>query len=178
VEADPIFWSRLTALANMTAAGLRSRDIMPEYFDSRYNTFIEACEFFTAITKQELNNETISDEDFERLRTSGYVFEDLTAPMPGEQLTDKDRRAGIIADIHTDAVTGKILYEATGKPYIIFTAVKDINGARLTRGVVFNHYELTGPLSERYADEDWQGRVYDNVSALPEADIWSRDLIR
>ncbi|MCK5061621.1 DUF3160 domain-containing protein [Candidatus Parcubacteria bacterium] len=178
VEADQVFWSRITALAKMTAEGLRARNIMPEYFDNRYKSFIESCEFFTEIVKKELANETISEDDFEKLRTSGYVFTNLTAPLPGEELTDKERRAGIIADIHTDAVKSKILYEATGKPYIIYTAVKDINGARLTRGAAFNHYEFIGPLSERYADEDWQKRVYDNESALPEADKWSRELIK
>ncbi|RLC36564.1 hypothetical protein DRH27_05020, partial [Candidatus Falkowbacteria bacterium] len=178
VEADEVFWSRITALAKMTAAGLETRGIMPEYFGKRYESFIETCGFFKEIVGQELGNKTISDDDFEKLRKIGFVFESLTAPLPGEELTDKERRAGIIADIHTDAVEGDILYEATGKPYIIYTAIKDINGTRLTRGVVFNHYELTGPLTERYADEDWQARVYDDKNALPEADRWSRDLIK
>jgi hypothetical protein len=98
--------------------------------------------------------------------------------LPGEELTPKDRRAGIIADIHTDAVRGEILYEATGKPYLIYVAVKDSNGVRLTRGLVYNHYELIGPLAERYADEDWQKIVYDGIGELPAADEWSRDLVR
>ena len=178
VEADGVFWSRITELAKMTAGGLKIRNLMPEYFGERYDSFIAECEFFNQFSDQELRNETISDEDFEKLRQSGHVFESLTAPLPGEELTDKERRAGIIADIHTDAVTGQILYEATGKPYVIYTAVKDANGDRLTRGLVYNHYELAGPLTERYADEDWQAKVYDGQGALPAADEWSSDLVK
>jgi hypothetical protein len=178
VEADLDFWTRITALAKMTSAGLGEREIMPKEFEGRYRTFIDECEFFTGIAEKELKNETISDDDFEKLRLSGYAFEDLTAPLPGEDLTDKERRAGIIADIHTDAVHEQILYEATGRPYVIYVAVKDGNGARLTRGLAFNHYELTGPLAERYADEDWQAKVYLGQGELPPADVWSRELVR
>ncbi len=178
VEADLGFWTRVTALAKMTAAGLKDRDLMPREFEGRYRTFIDNLEFFTDIVEKELANEAISDDDFEKLRLSGYAFTDITAPLSGEELTDRERRAGIIADIHTDAVRQKILYEATGKPYIIYVAVKDKNGARLTRGLVYNHYELTGPLDERYADEDWQAKVYDGEGELPPADEWSRDLAK
>ena len=178
VEADSLFWSRIIALAKVTTAGLKDRGLMPDYFGLRYDKFIESCELFSSLVQKELNNELISEEDFEKLRVSGYSFDRLTMPLPNQELTKKERRAGIIADIHTDAVSSQVLYEATGKPFIIYTAVKDKNGARLTRGVVFNHYEFTGPLGERYADEDWQARIYDEASDLPEMDKWSQELIK
>ena len=178
VEADYDFWSRITALAKMTREGLVEQDLMPEYFDSRYKKFVELSEFYSDIVKQELGNEVISDEDFEKLRVSGKSYSTITSALPGEELTDKERRAGIIADIHTDAVKSQVLYEATGKPFIMYVAVKDKNGTRLTRGLAFNHYEFTGPLTKRYADEDWQARVYDGSDTLPEMDKWSEELMR
>lgn len=178
VEADPVFWSRICALAKMTVTGLTEKDLMPEVFDKRFARFAEQCEFFKGLVAKELNNEIISEDDFEKLRTSGDTFVWLASALPGEVLETKERRAGIIADIHTDAVNGEILYEATGKPYIIYVAVKDNNGTRLTRGAVFNHYEFTGPLFERYADEDWQAIVYEEEGELPETDTWSQELIR
>jgi hypothetical protein len=178
VEADYTFWNRLVNLSEMTANGLKARDLMPEGYLNRYNQLNEYLAFYQDIAKKELTNEIISEEDFEKLRKSGHVFQNLSNALPGEELTPKDRRAGIIADIHTDAVRGEILYEATGKPYLIYVAVKDSNGVRLTRGLVYNHYELIGPLAERYADEDWQKIVYDGIGELPAADEWSRDLVR
>lgn len=70
----------------------------------------------------------------------------------------------------------KILYEATGKPYTLYVAVNDINGTRLTRGAVFNHYEFTESLDERLADEDWQKKVYEEEGAIPAEDKWSNEI--
>ncbi|MEA2088829.1 MAG: DUF3160 domain-containing protein [Patescibacteria group bacterium] len=177
VEPDLIFWTRIIALAEMTENGLKERNIMPEYFEYKYKEFIKTSKFFRNIVEKELKNEIISEDDFEKLRVISSAFERIVTPISGES-TIKEKRAGIIADIHTDAVKGKILYEATGKPYIIYVAVKDANGSRLTRGLVFNHYEFTDNLDERLADEDWQAKVYDNQGDLPEADKWSRELIK
>ena len=82
-----------------------------------------------------------------------------------------------ITDIHTDVAARekKILYEATGKPYILYVAVSDVNGARLTRGAAFNHYEFTDSIDGRLTDEDWQTEVYGGGD-LPEEDKWSREI--
>jgi hypothetical protein len=178
VEPDLTFWTRLIALAEMTAKGLEARNLMPEYYGERYKDFIKACRFFKQIAEQELQNKKISDDDFEKLRVISATFKAIVSPLPGQELTEKEKRSGIIADIHTDAVNGQILYEATGKPYIIYVAVKDVNGARLTRGVVFNHYEFTNPIDGRLSDEDWQKKVYEDKGQLPPADEWSQDLVR
>ena len=90
----------------------------------------------------------------------------------------KDRRAGIIADIHTNVPLGEILYESTGKPYVIYVAVKDVNGTRLTHGAVFNHYEFADKLDGRLTDEDWQAKVYLGQGTLPATDKWSQDLLK
>jgi hypothetical protein len=148
---------------------------MPAVFQDRFDRFVEYSQFFRDLAEKELTGADISDDDFEKLRVSGQALKRLAEALPGEELTTKERRAGIIADIHTDAVDGEILYEATGKPYIIYVAVSDQNGTRLTRGLSYNHYELTGPLTERYSDEDWQERVYVNGN-LPPADAWSREI--
>ncbi|MDX9893178.1 MAG: DUF3160 domain-containing protein [Patescibacteria group bacterium] len=178
VEPDLVFWNRLISLAQTTKTGLDLRDAMPEDYKDKYDTFIDAIEFLRDIAKQELLDQKISDEDFEKLRTISFVLRQVAEPLPGQELTTREKRAGIIADIHTDALKGQILYEATGKPYIIYVAVKDINGTRLTRGVVFNHYEFADKLGERLADEDWQAKVYEGASSLPPADIWSAELIK
>ena len=178
VEPDLIFWNRIIALAETTKKGLTERNIFPDEFKRKYQAFLESSNFFKKIVEQELQNQEISDDDFEKLRKISLKFAAIVAPLPGQELTVKERRAGIIADIHTDAVKGQILYEATGKPHIMYVAVSDINGARLTRGAVFNHYEFTNPLDERLSDEDWQAKVYDETDNLPDEDKWSKELIK
>ena len=60
----------------------------------------------------------------------------------------------------------------------MYVAVSDINGTRLTRGAAFNHYEFVNPLDERLSDEDWQAKVHDGKSDLPNEDKWSKELIK
>ncbi|MDD5032225.1 MAG: DUF3160 domain-containing protein [Patescibacteria group bacterium] len=178
VEPDLDFWNKIITLAEITQKGLKDRNVLPQEFEYKYDTFIETAKFFKKLAEQELLNQKISDDDFEELRTISSKLGTITEPVGMEQLTDKEKRAGIIADIHTDAVKKQILYEATGKPFIAFIAVKDANGARLTRGLVYNHYEFAGELKERLSDEDWQKKAYLGEGQLPAGDKWSAELIK
>ena len=178
VEPDVAFWNKIIDLAEVTRSGLESRGVFPADYETKYQLFIDTSKFFRQLAEQELKNEKISDEDFEKLRTISGTLGRIVEPLPGQELTKKERRAGLIADIHTDGVQAKILYEATGKPYVAYVAVKDSNGTRLTRGVVFNHYEFTDQLLERLSDEDWQAKVYEGGGELPAPDQWSAELIK
>src|SRR3989339_696387 len=178
VEPDIDFWNKIIALAEVTKNGLEKRDIFPQEFKYKYESFIDSAEFFREITEKELENKKIRDEDFEKLRTINIVLSRIVEPINGQELTQKEKRAGIIADIHTDVVHQEILYEATGKPFIIYVAIQDVNGTRLTRGLVFNHYEFTDKLDERLADEDWQALVYEKKDMMPVSDKWSQELIK
>ncbi len=177
VEADPAFWQKIVELAKLTDTGLRERGLMPEEYGERFASFIDETKFYSELANKEVQDQAISEEDFERLRKTGHVMNSLTAPLAGKELATKDRRAGIIADIHTDAVEGKILYEATGKPFIIYVAVKDKNGTRLTRGLAYSQYELVMPLAKRLTDEDWQAIVYDGEGAMPIESNWQKSIV-
>lgn len=178
VEPDLEFWQKIITLAKLTESGLKERGYFPEGFDYKYQAFITSAEFFYDISKRELLNETISDEDFEKLRTISNTLGMVVSPLGGEELSQKDKRSGIIADIHTDAVNQEILYEATSKPYLIYVAVSDVNGTRLTRGAVFSQYEFTEGINGRLSDEAWQERVYEGRGELPNASKWSLELIK
>lgn len=82
----------------------------------------------------------------------------LPDPVEGPIVEMKDKRAAVVADIHTDK-DGNVLEEGTGVPRVIFVAVKDANGPRLTVGFTYSQYEFTTP-GERLTDEAWQGNFY------------------
>jgi len=175
---DVEFWNKIIDLAEITRSGLDSRNVFPAEYETKYQLFIDTSKFFRQFAEQELKNEKISDEDFEQLRTVSFKLGRIIEPVAGQELTKREKRAGLIADIHTDGLKQQILYEATGKPYIIYVAVSDANGTRLTRGVAFSHYEFTDKLDERLSDEDWQATVYEGNGTLPTADQWSAALIK
>jgi len=176
VEPDLVFWNKISDLAEITRNGLKSRNMFPEEFENKYQVFIDEAAFFRKIVGQELKNEKISDDDFEKLRLISDSLEGVVSALPGEDLTTKEKRAGLVADIHTDGYLGQILYEATGKPNLIYTAIKDINGTRLTVGAVYDHYEFITPLEKRLTDEDWQAKVYEGAGSLPAEDKWTAEI--
>ena len=130
---------------------------------------------------KELQNGVISDDDFEKLRVSINALNNaLIPPESGDLISVRDVRAGLIADVHTAMTVQvqEVLYEAIGIPYIIYVAVKDTNGTRLTRGVVFSYYEFTHPFGERISDVDWQAVIYEsqNKFTIPQTPAWIESL--
>ena len=108
----------------------------------------------------------VTESDWETLRigiTDGLKAS-IPVPVEGPVLPAKDRRVALVADVHTGGdsdYTTRILYEGTGVPYVVFTAVKDVNGPRLTVGFISSHYEFTEPYGgKRLTDEQWQERFY------------------
>jgi len=178
VEPNVEFLDRLIALTNLTSDGLKQFNLLPETFESRNAKFAETLEFYRRIAVAELQNEKISDEDFEKLRLSPGGLDQILGPVGGEMMTEKDARAALIADVHTDAIKNQILYEANGIPNYIFVAVKDANGTRLTKGLVYSYYEFTSPVGKRLTDQDWQEWAYAQKDQLPPMAAWNKDLIK
>jgi hypothetical protein len=82
----------------------------------------------------------------------------LPVPAEGQDLSIKDKRTAVVADVH--ASDEGIVEEGTGAPRVIFVAVKDINGTRLTVGFTYSHYEFLS--GTRLTDEEWQDKFYTN----------------
>ncbi len=179
VEPNIDFFDRFIPLIKMTKEGLEQRNLLDNIFLERNSNLLDAVEFFRKIAVAELQNEKISDDDFERLRLAPGNLGWLLSPLPGEESTENYARAALIADVHTDTVKGEVLYEAVGIPNYIYVAVKDQNGARLTKGLVYSCYEFTWPLGQRLTDEKWREWNYtEDKSRIPSMAEWSKSLIK
>jgi hypothetical protein len=178
VEPNIDFFDRLIALVNLSNDGLKQFDILPSFLQARNIEFMEALKFYKSIAVSELENKKISDDDFEKLRLSAGSLDQILKNPDSEILLESNARSAIIADVHTDVKTGKILYEADGIPNYIYVAVKDVNGTRLTKGLVYSYYEFTNPIAKRLTDQDWQNWNYTEKSKVPEMPWWSKDLVK
>jgi hypothetical protein len=181
VEPNLSFMTRLIALATMTRDGLNSRGLLVPGQKEKFDSYLTSLQFFKSIVEKELSNASISDDDYEKLRTIiSLNYPDIVWTPDGDEMTEQDARTGIIADVHTDAKKGQILYEATGVPSIIYVSIKDQGGVRLTRGVTYSYYEFTQPVGKRLTDQDWQGMVYDgkNTANMPASPIWTKNFIK
>jgi len=179
VEPNIEFFDRLLALSNMTYQGLNSRGLLDPSFSGKNDKLIESLQFFKDIAVRELQNEAITDEEFEKLRLLPGQLDYVVMPLPGSQAIEDNARSALIADVHTDALEGQILYQANGIPNYIYVAVKDQNGTRLTKGLVFSYYEFAGPLGKRLTDQDWRQINYtQDKSQLPSAPVWLDELVK
>lgn len=182
VEPNLSFLTRLIALTTMTRDGLDNRHLLINGQKEKFDSYLETLEFFKTIAEKELANETISDDDYEKLRTIiRNKYPNIVWTPNGEEMTEKDARVGIIADVHTDAKKGQILYEAVGAPSIIYVAVKDKGGTRLTRGVTYSYYEFTSPISgTRLNDQTWQGMIYEekDTGKMPAPPTWTQEIVK
>jgi hypothetical protein len=178
VEPNIPFFDRLISLVKLTEDGLKGRGLLNEGFVARNEGFLKSLDLFKNFAVKELQNEKISDDDFETLRTEAGRMDYIVAPLAGEDSKEKDARSALIADVQTDIPDGQILYEADAIPNYIYVAIKDQNGTRLTKGLVFNYYEFYLPSGgNRLTDQDWWKQVYTlDKSLLPASPTWTHPL--
>ena len=178
VEPNLPFWETLGRLVAYVEAGFRKYGVfkgeLEEY--GHLNIFKEDVAFYASLAAKELQGVPLTEEEYEKLRLSQLSY--MAEPQDiNVILEEKDMRAGLIADVHTDALQRQIQYEATGEPYLMLVLLGNEGVVRLAVGVAFNHYEFAGPLDTRYRDADWQGRVYEHRGGLPEKNFWYRSLL-
>jgi hypothetical protein len=161
VEPNIEFYDRLENLMIMVNEGLTAQGVLNKEIADRSDKLLEAISFYRTLAVKELANDLISDDDFASLQASIFDLTGIAGVLASEQQTEREARSALIADVHTDATQEEVYYEATGLPQHIFVAVHDANGARLTQGLIYSHYEFTQPLvQERLNDEIWQEHVY------------------
>jgi hypothetical protein len=173
VEPNLEFWQRFNLLLSKTDQLFNDNQLfVDESARDRLHQFMDISSFYEGIAKQELAGTSISDDDYEKLRITKLSF--IAQPFEPLDPTETSGQTALIADVHTDALTSKILYEATGEPYLMLALVGNEASPRLTAGFAYSHYELTGALGKRLSDEDWRGQVYGGQ--LPAKNFWYESL--
>lgn len=176
VEPNLEFWNRFNKLIDNTELLFEDNNLFTgQSAKERLGQFKKIVALYTKIAEQELRNQTISDEDYETLRTTKLSF--MAQPFEAVDPTETSGQTALIADIHTDALENQILYEATAKPYLMLAIVGNENSPRVVAGLVYNHYELTDPIGSRLTDENWRNRVYNDNSLLPAKNFWYDSLL-
>lgn len=96
-----------------------------------YAQFVTYLQFIKTMAVAEINNQKISDEDFDKFRLR---YQDLSQILQPKKVfgmpSAKEFRSAIIADIFTSGKYGP-LYLATGRPHLMLVMVNDINGPRV-----------------------------------------------
>jgi hypothetical protein len=152
VEPVPEFYARLVALTRMSIDGLGDMHVLDETAMSRLEALERILSRLLAISEKELANEELTESDYGFIRNFG---QSLNAVVTGASADGQ--KTTLIADVHTDQNTGKVLEEGTGYLRLLLVAYKLPQGHILVgAGPAFSYYEFKHPMSDRLTDEKWR----------------------
>ena len=164
VEPVPDFYARLLALTSMTNQGLDKMGVLDPTSKARLTNLEEILSRLQTISEKELENEELTAEDYEFIKTFGDQLEGTI-----EDVDDKAKKTTIVADVHTDGNTETVLEEGVGHVEMLVVAYKLPDGRILIgAGPVMSHYEFKQPMQDRLTDEKWREMLEANPPEKPE----------
>jgi hypothetical protein len=175
VEPNPELYGRLASLTGMTIDGLKSRGLLLDVFADRLSRLKDLLAALKAISEKELTGASISQDDYDTIRYVGGTLEGIVTFPPDVKdaiTNDTDERMAVVADVHTDVNTGKVLEEGVGNPYHIYVVVPVEGKLTITEGAAFAYYEFKHPMSDRLTDEKWQDMLKNGQA--PETPEWTK----
>lgn len=161
VEPEPLVYERFAALASQTAEGLKKYGMLDATDEEFLMRLEEMANQLLVISKKELQEEFLTEEEFEFIRAyGGYIehfwYEAVSRTNDDASFNSLKYPAAVVADIATDPDKGLTLEVATGDPSIIYVAIKVDGIIKIARGSVYSFYQFPWPLSDRLTDTKWR----------------------
>lgn len=171
VEPVPEFYNRLLALTRMTTNGLENMSVIDDVSNSRLRNLQTILERLVNISKQELENKELSQEDYDFIKNFGKQLNGVIADVE-----DKAKKTSLIADVHTDQNSARVLEEGTGYVDLIVVAYK-LPDERILIGAgpVMSYYEFKHPMGDRLTDEKWREMLQKGEN--PKRPEWTSNFI-
>jgi hypothetical protein len=162
----------MLALTTMTRRGLTDLNVLNETETTRLESLETVLQRLINITKDELENKELSDEDYAFIRNFG---ENLDSIVTG--VKDEGKETTIVADVHTDTnPPQEVVEEGIGYVDLILVAYKVPDGRILVgAGPVFSYYEFKHPMNDRLTDEQWKDMLLNGET--PERPPWVASFI-
>jgi len=166
VEPVPEFYARLLALTKMTKNGLGDLQALSADDKTRLESLESILSRLLELSKKELENRELTEEDYAFIRSFGENLDGVIAGVDTE-----GKQTTLVADVHTDINTGRVLEEGTGEVVLILVAYKVPDGRIIIgAGSVIPYYEFKQPMQERLTDEKWREMLKKNP---PDAPAWA-----
>ena len=193
VEPNPELYARAKFIIEYLIKGMEEQGVMTEDVKNALEQSKEMVAKLQEISEKELEGETLSEEEYEYIEDIHEKFEtiieDLASaltitegvPLPGtiksESLEGKYDafKTTIIADVHTETNTKKVLEVGTGKIDWVLVAHASKDGRiGLAVGPIFSYYEFPWDMDDRLTDEKWRDML---ETEPPERPDWITDFI-
>jgi hypothetical protein len=161
VEPVPEFYARVLALTKMTEGGLTNLCVLDQTSRERLQHLENILSRLIDISRKELENVELTEDDYAFIRDFG---ERLAPTVEG--LESASRATTIVADVHTDINTGKVLEEGVGYVNLIVVAYRVPDGRIvLGAGPTLSYYEFKHSMDDRLTDEGWVELLNSNPPA-------------
>ncbi|MCK4336077.1 MAG: DUF3160 domain-containing protein, partial [Candidatus Aenigmarchaeota archaeon] len=182
-------YARAKFIVEYLIKGLEDQGVMTEEVKDSLEQSREMMARLQEISEKELEGEVLSEEDYNYIKdidkTFNRVIEDLasaltvetnTKPLFGDYETHTDLagkedafKTTIVADVHTETNTKKVLEVGTGKiDWIVVAHASKEGRIGLAVGPVFSYYEFPWKMSDRLTDEKWRDMLETDPPERPD----------
>ena len=160
VEPEPVVYERFASLAEQTASGLKKYEMLSDADEENLNKLQQLALQLETIANKELQNETLTEEEYDLIRTYGgniehFWYDAMRANADSDMIFSEEYPAALVVDIATDP-NGSVLEAATGDPSQIIVAVQVDGKIKLASGSVYTFYQFEQPLNDRLTDTQWR----------------------
>ncbi|MDI6591813.1 MAG: DUF3160 domain-containing protein [Patescibacteria group bacterium] len=173
VEPVPEFYARLLTLTKMTNKGLKGlvpqEELEKLQIEYALDRFSEILSRLLEISKKELENKKLTEDEYYFIESFGSISEGLIKTVSEGEVDPDIFKTVLIADVHTEDNTKKVLEEGVGYIKTLVVAYKLPEGHILVGvGPVFSYYEFKQPMERRLTDEAWRGMLDSKHPLEPE----------
>ncbi len=176
VEPNPWLYARLASLADFLQTGLESRDLLLPRFESSLSRLENLLLKLKIISEKELLDRSLDAEEYELICNIGETIETIVEfsewPTGGPDEFSEDEMP-VVADVHTEYNSGRVLEEGVGYPYALYAICKMEGELKIVKGAGFSYYEFQS--EERLTDEQWRATLKEGTE--PELPLWSASFI-
>ncbi len=160
VEPEPLVWLRFKNLSDLTAQGLKNYGMLNAAEEKNLSRLSEIADRLLEISKKELKDETLTDDEYEFIRSYGgniehFWMESVKDATGGEGAYTQEAPAALVVDIATNP-NGEVLEAGTGDPSIIYVVVKVDGKVKIASGSVYSFYQFRWPIEDRLTDTKWR----------------------
>jgi hypothetical protein len=142
--------------------GLGAMGLLDDAQERRLVNLESALDRLIAIALSELGGKPLSEDDSRYIGRFDGVLDGVVSGID-----KKSRKTTIVADVHTDANSGRVLEEGVGYVDLLVVAWKNGDRVYLAAGPELSYYEFKHPMDDRLTDEAWREMLVSDPPARP-----------
>jgi len=171
VEPIEGFYPRLIELTEDTRTRLADLDVLSEERVGEFDEMQKILNRLDRMADRELAGDDLTKDDYAWLRDFGSRLYSVSGSMSMDDL-----KTVMVADVHTDPNSDKVLEEGVGYIDSLVIKVKDTHGKwRYCVGPVFSYYEFKQPMADRLTDEAWRAMLEEGRA--PDRPAWTEEFL-